>query len=184
MDFVTELSWIDLAIILALAVGVFLGFTQGAISYLLNCLGVLIAFALAAQLKEPVVGLLGFWTAFSREGRELLVFVVLFFVLVGAAWFAVRALYRRTRLPVPVQVDELAGAFLGLVWVALIITFHLVVYDTYFREVATPTGWVGAYYQLLDDSLLVDALRAALVPTAGFLVRPFVPGLVAEHLGA
>jgi uncharacterized membrane protein required for colicin V production len=44
---------------------VFVGFTQGAIRYLLNSVAVLVAFVLAAQLKGPLVDLLGFWTAFS-----------------------------------------------------------------------------------------------------------------------
>lgn len=182
MELLTRLSWIDLAIIVVLAAGVFIGFTQGAIRYLLNCVAVLVAFVIAAQLKGPMVGLLGFWTAFSAQGRELLVFVILFFALVIAGWFTIRALYRRTRLPVPRQVDELAGAVLGLLWVALLITFHLVVYDSYFLAGAEPRGWVGAYYEALGDSLLVEYFRQVLIPTAGFLVRPFVPSAIAQLL--
>lgn len=182
MELVAELSWIDLAIILALAVGVFIGFTQGAVRYLVCCVSVLVAFVIAAQLKGPIVGLLGFWTAFSVGGRELLVFVLLFLGLVAGGWFAARALYRSTRLPVPVQLDELAGAVLGFLWVALLIVFHLVVYDSYFQRGAEPVGWVGGYYDLLNQSLLVDYLRQALIPTAGFLVRPFVPSPIAQLL--
>ena len=182
MELLAELSWIDLAIILALAIGVFVGFTQGAIRYLLNCVAVLVAFVVAAQLKGPFVGLLGFWTAFSPAGRELLVFVLLFLALVIGGWFAIRAFYRRTRLPVPIQLDELAGAVLGLAWVALLITFHLVVYDTYYQRGAEPAGWVGGYYELLNGSLLVEFLRQAVLPTAGILVRPFVPSSVAQLL--
>ena len=183
MELLTRLSWIDLAIIVILAAGVFIGFTQGAIRYLLNSIAVLVAFVIAAQLKGPIVGLLGFWTAFSPAGRELLVFSLLFIGLVIAGWFAIRALYARTRLPVPRQLDELAGAALGLLWVALFITFHLLVYDSYFVGVgATPTGWVGAYYQVLNDSLIVEYFRQALVPTVGFVVRPFVPDPIAQLL--
>ena len=184
MELLTRLSWIDLVIIIALAAGVFVGFTQGTIRYLLNCVAVLVAFVIAAQLKGPIVGLLGFWTAFSPAGRELLVFVLLFFGLVIAGWFTTRALYRQTRLPVPKQLDELAGALLGLLWVALLITFHLVVYDSYYVGVgAEPAGWVGGYYEALGDSLIVEYFRQALIPTAGFLVRPFVPETVARLLG-
>lgn len=182
MELLTRLSWIDLAIIIVMAAGVFIGFTQGAIRYLLNSIAVLVAFVLAAQLKGPIVGLLGFWTAFSSDGRELFVFVLLFVGFVIAAWFITRALYRRTRLPVPKQLDELAGALIGLVWVALVITFHLVVYDSYYAAGAEPAGWVGGYYEALNDSLLVDYFRQALLPTAGFLVRPFVPSEIAQLL--
>jgi uncharacterized membrane protein required for colicin V production len=183
VELLTRLSWIDLAIIVALAAGVFVGFTQGAIRYLLNSVAVLVAFVLAAQLKGPLVGLLGFWTAFSAAGRELLVFVLLFFGLVIGAWLTIRALYRRTRLPVPKQLDELAGAVLGLLWVALLITFHLVVYDSYFVAAgAEPRGWVGAYWEVMSDSLIVEYFRQGLLPTAGFLVRPFVPDTIAALL--
>lgn len=182
MELLTRLSWVDLAIIIVLAAGVFIGFTQGAIRYLLNSAAVLVAFVLAAQLKGPLVALLGFWTAFSAAGRELLVFVLLFFGLVIAGWFTIRALYRRTRLPVPRQLDELAGAVLGLLWVALLITFHLVVYDSYFLAGAESRGWVGGYYEALNDSLIVEYFRQALVPAAGFLVRPFVPSHIAQLL--
>ena len=182
MELLSELSWIDLVIILALAAGVFIGFTQGAIRYLLNSVAVLVAFAVAAQLKGPIVGLLGFWTAFSAPGRELLVFVLLFLGLVIGAWFAIRAVYRRTRLPVPLQLDELAGALLGMLWVALLVTFHLVVYDSYYLRGAETAGWVGGYYDLLNESLLVEYFRQALLPTAGFMVRPFVPGPIAQLL--
>lgn len=182
MELLTQLSWIDLIIIGVLAIGVFVGFTQGAIRYLLNCVAVLLAFVLAAQLKGPIVGLLGFWTAFSPAGRELLVFVLLFLGFVVAAWFTIRAMYRRQRLPVPRQVDELAGALLGMLWVALLITFHLVVYDSYYGRGAETVGWVGAYYRTLNESLLVEYFREALLPTAGFLVRPFVPDAIAQLL--
>ena len=107
MEVFVQLSWIDLVIIGILAGGVFAGFTQGMIRYVLNALAVVVAFILAAQLKGPLIDLLGFWTAFTPEGRELLVFVLLFFGLVIGAWFIIRAVYRRTRLPIIRQLDEL-----------------------------------------------------------------------------
>ncbi|HVM25062.1 MAG TPA: CvpA family protein [Candidatus Limnocylindrales bacterium] len=183
MELLTQLGWIDLVIILVLAVGVFVGFTQGLIRYALNCVAILVAFVLAAQLKGPIVGLLGFWTAFSPGGRELLVFVLLFFGFVIGGWFTIRALYRRTRLPIPRQLDELAGAVFGLLFVALLITFHLVVYDSFFRAGGQTSGWVGGYYDLLNESLIVQFFRETLLPAAGFLVRPFVPSEIAQLVG-
>lgn len=180
MDVLAQLDWMDLLIIVVLAVGVFVGFTQGTIRYVLNCVAVLVAFILAAQLTGPIVDLLRFWTAFTPEGRELLVFVLLFIGFVVGGWFAIRALYRRTRLPIPRQLDELGGAIFGLLWVALLITFHLLVFDTYFRPGVEESGWVPAYVNAMNDSLIVQFLRDTLVPTAGFLVGPFVPDEVAR----
>jgi uncharacterized membrane protein required for colicin V production len=182
VELLTRLNWVDLAIIVALAAGVFVGFTQGIIRYLLNGLAVIVAFVLAAQLKGPIVDLLGFWTAFTPEGRELLIFVLLFIGLVIAGWFVIRALYRRTRLPIARQLDEIGGAILGLIWVALLITFHLVVYDSFFATGNETGGWVAGYYEALNGSVIVEFLRTTLIPTAGFLARPFVPDEIARLL--
>ena len=182
MEVLTELSWVDLVIILALAAGVFAGFTQGMISYVLNALVVVVAFILAAQLKEPMINLLGFWTMFTPEGRELLVFILLFVGLVVAGWFIVRATYRRTRLPVAKQIDEIGGAVFGLIFAALVISFQLVVYDSFFRGGGETGGWVRGYYDAMNDSLIVGFFRETLIPTVGFLARPFVPDEIASLL--
>lgn len=182
MELLTRLSWVDLVIIAVLAAGVFAGFTQGTIRSVLNALVVIVAFVLAAQLKGPVFDLLRFWNAFTPEGRELLIFVLLFFGLAIAGWFAIRAFYRRTHLPIVRQVDEIGGAIFGLIFVALVISFHLVVYDSFFRAGHSTGGWVAAYYDSLNGSLIVEFLRQTLIPAAGFLARPFVPDEIARLL--
>ena len=40
MELLSQLTWVDLAIIFILAAGVFVGFTQGMIRYLLNSIAV------------------------------------------------------------------------------------------------------------------------------------------------
>ena len=182
VELLGQLTWFDMVIIVALVAGVFVGFTQGVIRYLLNCIVVLIAFVLAAQLKGPLVDLLSFWRAFTPEGRELLVFVLLYIGFVVGGWFAVRALYSRTRLPIPRQLDEIGGAVLGLLYVALVIGFLMVVYDSYFLTGGEAAGWVGAFYSTMNESVLVQFIRDTIVPTAGYLARPFVPGEIANLL--
>ena len=182
MELLAELSWFDLVIIGLLAAGVFVGFTQGMIRYVLNAVAVVVAFILASQLKDPIFDLLRFWNAFTPAGRELLVFWVLFAGFTIAGWFAIRALYRRTRLPIARQLDEIGGAIFGLVFVALLLTFQLVVLDSFFLEGNETGGWVAAYYDALNSSLIVQFLREVVIPTAGFLARPFVPEDVARLL--
>ena len=182
MDVFARLSWVDLVIIVLLAAGVFAGFTQGMIRYVLNALAVVVAFVLASQLKGPVVDLLNFWRAFTPEGRELLIFVILFFGFVIAGFFAIRALYHRTRLPILRQLDEIGGAIFGLIFTALVLTFQLLVFDSFFRGGGETGGWVAAYYEALNDSLLIQFFRETLIPTAGFLARPFVPEEIADLL--
>ncbi len=178
MELLSRLSWVDLALIVVLAVGVFAGFTQGMIRYVLNAVAVIVAFILAAQLKGPMHDLLGFWAAFTPEGRELLIFVILFVVFVVAGWFVIRALYHRTRLPIIRQLDEIGGAIFGLIFVALVIGLHLVVYDSFFTT-QDGGGWVAGYYDGLNDSLIVEFFRETLIPAVGFVIGPFVPDEIA-----
>jgi uncharacterized membrane protein required for colicin V production len=179
MELLAELSWIDLLVAVILAAGVFAGFTQGMIRYVLNVAVVLVAFVVAAQLKGPLLGLLGFWTAFTPEVRELLLFLLLFVGLVIGGWFVIRAFYRRTRLPIVRQLDEIGGAVFGLLFAAMFITFHLVVLDSLFANPVGGTIGVAAglkgYYDALNDSLLIGFFRDTLIPTAGLIARPFVP---------
>jgi uncharacterized membrane protein required for colicin V production len=182
VEVLERLSWIDLAIILALAAGVFVGFTQGMIRYVLNVVAVIVAFVLASQLATPLFELLSFWTAFTPEVREFVLFIILFVGFVIAGWVIVRAFYRRTRLPIAKQLDEIGGAIFGLIWAAVLITFQLLVLDSIFAG-ATDTvpgiGGLQAYYDALNSSLLVDFFRETIIPTAGFLARPFVPDDIA-----
>jgi hypothetical protein len=182
VELVQDLSWLDLVIILVLAVGVFAGFTQGTIVYGLNVLALLVAFVVAAQLKGPILDLLAFWGAFTPEGRELLIFVLLFIGLSVAAWLVIYAAYRRTRLPIVKQIDEIVGAILGLLYVALFISLHLVVLDSYYLGGGEPVGWVAGYYEGINDSLIVQFFRESVIPVAGFVMRPFVPGEIADLL--
>jgi uncharacterized membrane protein required for colicin V production len=182
VDVIGQLTWFDMVIILLLVGGVFAGFTQGMIRYVLNCVAVVIAFVLAAQLKGPIIDLLGFWRAFTPEGRELLIFVLLYVGFVITGFVVVRALYHRTRLPIVRQLDEIGGAIFGLVFVAMVITFLVVVYDSYYLAGGDAVGWVSSLYEALTGSLLVQFFRDTLIPTAGFLARPFVPGEIADLL--
>lgn len=182
MEWVAELSWFDLVIIGLLAAGVFVGFTQGMIRYVLSAAAVIVAFVLASQLKDPIFDLLRFWAAFTPAGRELLIYWVLFAGFTIAGWFVIRALYRRTRLPIVRQLDEIGGAIFGLIFVALVLTFQAVVLDSFFLTGNDTGGWVAGLYDALNDSLIVDFLRDVLIPTAGFLARPFVPEDVARLL--
>ena len=182
MELLAELSWVDLVMIGVLAAGVFVGFTQGMIRYVLNSVAVIVAFVLASQLKGPIFDLLRFWGAFTPEGRELLIYMVLYVGFVVGAWFVIRALYRRTRLPIARQLDEIGGAVFGLIWVALVISFQLVVLDSFFMEGNDTGGWVASYYDALNSSLIVDFFRQTVIPTAGFLARPFVPDEIARLL--
>lgn len=186
MEFLSQLNWIDLAIIIILAAGAFAGFTQGLIRYVLSWVGVIVAFILAAQLKGPVNSALSFWDAFTPDVREFWIFIFLFVGLTILFWFIVRAFYRTTRVPIVKQLDEIGGAVLGVAFAATFIVFQLIVFDSLFRPFASlPIGEVGGlkgYYDAMNDSVLVGAFRDTIIPTVGYLARPFVPNEIAAIL--
>ena len=186
MEFLSKLSPIDLFIVVCLAAGVFAGFTQGLIRQVLNALVVVVAFVIASQLRDPMYALLSFWKAFTPELRLLIVFLALFIGLVIAGWFIVRTFYRRTRLPIVKQLDELGGAIVGLLFAALSIVFLLLVMDSFFSGASDAdvgaSAWLGGFYRAMSDSVLVEFFRSTLIPTFGFLARPFVPSEIAKLL--
>jgi uncharacterized membrane protein required for colicin V production len=187
VEILGKLNFIDLGIIILLAAGAFAGFTQGAIRYLLGWVAVVVAFVLAAQLKGPMTDLLSFWQAFTRDVREFWIFIVLFVGFTIAGWFVVRAFYKATRLPVARQLDEVAGALLGILFAATFIVFQLLVFDTMFRDPLAQlppgqTDGLRAYWQAMNDSVLVDFFRTTIIPTVGAVVRPFVPGEIARFI--
>ena len=188
MEFISDLQPVDLFVVLALAAGVFAGFTQGIIRTLLNCLVVVIAFVVASILRDPLYDLLGFWQAFTPELRRELVYLGLFLVVLIGGWFAVRSIWQRSRLPIPKSLDEIGGAILGVLFVALVITFLMVVMDSFFKnapDAATASaGLLRWFYTSLNASLLVDFFRTALLPIFSVLLSPLVPSDIDDLLVA
>lgn len=183
MEVLTEFSWLDVLILALLGFAVFLGFAQGIVRYLLNSLAVFVAFIVAAQLKGPISDFFSVWTAFPPEGRALFFFIILFIGFVVGLWFLIRAAASQTRMPVGKLLDEIGGAIFGLAFAVILIAFHLVVLDSFYRGTPNePTGAVGSYYNALNDSLIVGYIRETVVPAIGFVARPFVPREIAELL--
>ncbi len=188
MEFISQLQLIDLFVVLCLAAGVFAGFTQGIIRTLLNCVVVLVAFVVASLLRDPLFDVLSFWQAFTPELRQEIVYVVLFVAVLIAGWFAVRSIWQRSRLPVPKSLDEIGGAILGVLFVALTVTFLMVVLDAFFTtapdSAAVRAGLVRDFYMAMNSSVLVDFFRAALLPTFGVILSPLLPNDIADLLVA
>ena len=92
------------------------------------------------------------------------------------------ATYRRTRLPIPKQVDEIGGAIFGLLYVALLISLQLLVLDSFYLAGEEQPAWLRSYYDALNGSLIVGFFRDTLIPVVGFVMRPFVPDDIAALL--
>ena len=129
---------------------------------------------------------MSFWQAFTPDLREQLLFLALFVVLVVTGFFIVRTFYKRTRLPIVRQLDEIGGAVLGLIFAALTIMLTLVVMDSFYKTTsdasAAQAGPLTAFYNAMDGSALVDFFRKTLIPAVALVIRPFVPSEIAELL--
>ena len=189
MELIAAFTVTDLMVLITLAGGVLMGFTQGTLRYLLGSVAVLVAFAVASLLKGPIADALAtVWRASTPEQQELWIYVVLLIIGIIGGWFLVRTFYRQTRLPIYRQLDEIGGAALGVLFVVLVYSVILVTLDTYFlhadQAVVDASPVFGPLYQFLNDSVLVTWFRDYVIPIAGFVLRPFVPDDVDPFLGA
>ena len=188
MEFISDLSSIDLFVILCLAGGVFAGFTQGIIRTLLNCVVVLVAFLIASFTARSAVRrarLLAGVHAGAPSGDRLRDPV-----RCPADRRLVRGAPDLAAQPAadPQALDEIGGAILGVLFVALIITFSMVVLDAFFvtapDAAAVQAGLVRDFYEAMNSSVLVDFFRTALMPTFGIILSPLLPDDIADLLVA
>jgi uncharacterized membrane protein required for colicin V production len=187
MDFIAQFTIADLAILVSLAGGVLIGFQQGLLRYILNCVVVLVAFILASLLAGPIAdSLAGIWQLGTPEQQELWIYLTLLAVGIIGGFLLVRTFWRGTRLPIIKQADEIGGAVMGVLFVALTYTFFWVVLESFFQladenSVAAATI-LGPIYDVMNESFILGWFREWLLPIAGFVVRPFVPDQIEQFL--
>jgi uncharacterized membrane protein required for colicin V production len=185
VEFIGELTIFDLVVLVSLAGGVLIGFQQGFLRYLLNCVVVLVSFILASQLKGPIADAVGgVWNMGTPDQQELWIYLLLLAIGIVGGFFLVRAFYRQTRLPVIRQVDEVLGAVAGVLWVALTYVITLVVLDTFFQATDNPdvATMLGPIYEILNESFIISWLNQWLLPIVAFVLRPFVPADIQPFL--
>ena len=188
MEVITAFTVTDLVVLVTLAGGVLVGFTQGSLRYILGSVAVLGAFIVASLLKGPIADALGtVWRASTPEQQELWIYVVLLIIGLVGGWLLVRIFFRQTRLPIYRLLDEIGGAVLGVLFVVLVYSVTLITLDTYFRQadqaVIDASPVLGPLYQFLNDSVLVGWFRDYVIPIVGFVMRPFVPDEIDQFLG-
>ncbi len=187
MEFIAQFTIADLVVLLTLAGGVLAGFQQGLLRSILNCLVVLVAFILASQLKGPLAdGLNEVWDLGTPAQQELWIYLTLLTIGIVGGWLLVRTFYRETRLPIVRQLDEVLGAVVGVLFVALLYSFSYVALESFFltadaTSVAAATV-LGPIYDIMSGSFIISWFREWLIPIAGFVVRPFVPDEIEQFL--
>ncbi len=178
MELLAQLSWFDLVIILVLAAAVFVGFTQGMIRYALNARGGggRVRARLAAQGPDRRPARLLERVHAAKVG-SCSIFVAPLLRLRD------RRLLRHPRASTAARgcrscdsSTSSAGRSSGCCSWPWSSRFQLVVYDSVLPRVpARPAAGLPAYYDALNDSVIVEFFRETVIPTAGLpgpSVRP------------
>jgi membrane protein required for colicin V production len=160
----------DVALVVLFATAFLLGVVRGALRQLITIGAWLVAFVLAAQVRQPLGDWIDEQTAYSAEYVDMLGFALAFVVLFGLALLVIQIGGRTVELIDRPGFDEVLGGVLALAWAVMAVTSFLIVLDTYYAN--APIG--GAELDLIHD--INVALRASSIGQA--LERSAVPGLL------
>lgn len=180
-EFLESTATVDLLVILFLFGMFVLGFIQGTIRRLLGIGSILFSFLVAANVKEPLGGFLGAnWTQFSPEYAEMIGFLTVFVAASIAFSIVIQGTYRKAPLfEKATFVDEVIGGFLGLVQGLMILTFLMIVLDTFFLlpgiapdddEIQILRDFWTAISEAGIGGLLHETIIPRLLAIGGFLV--------------
>lgn len=171
---------IDLGVVLGLCLFLFLGVVQGAIRRLLGIASMLVAFILAANLRDPLGDYLSHnWTQFDLGYDRLLAFGIVFVVASIVATIAMQGLYKRTDLSTehPV-VEDVLGGLLGLLQGLFLLTVAVIILNSY--PLPQPrsgdlTQVRDAQRMLVQESHIGAALRDHVAPPFVHILGPLLP---------
>lgn len=172
---------IDLGLLLGLTAFFFLGVVQGAIRRLLGIASMLVAFVLAANLRDPVGDFLaGNWTQFDLGYNRLLAFGIVFAAGSVAASITIQGFYKRQDLSTEHPIaDDIVGGLLGLLQGIVVLTMLVIIFNSYTLP-APHTGDVtqvrDAQNLIIHESNIAGADRDFLVPPFVHVLSPLLPG--------
>lgn len=183
VGFITSQTVFDLLFVFALLGALVVGFVQGALRRLFGTLALLLAFLLAANLREPVGDYLARnWRQFPAAYSEMLGFLGVFLVLWLVFSLIVQTLYRRSLIHRSESLDEIVGAILGVLEALVLVGVLGVILDSYF--VAAPSRLGGeieplrSAWRAWDLSQIADLYRETLIPWGVGVLGWFIPDAV------
>jgi uncharacterized membrane protein required for colicin V production len=172
---------IDLGLLLGLTAFFFLGVVQGAIRRLLGIASMLVAFVLAANLRDSVGDFLARnWTQFDLGYNRLLAFGIVFAAGSVAAAITIQGFYKRQDLSTEHPIaDDIVGGLLGLLQGIVVLTMLVIIFNSYTLP-APHTGDVtqvrDAQNLIIHDSNIAGADKDFLVPPFVRVLSPLLPG--------
>lgn len=189
VGFITSQTLFDILYIFVLLAALVLGFVQGAIRRALGIVALLVAFLIAANLREPVGEYLAQnWRQFPHDYSVMLGFLALFLLLWLGLSALIQGFYRRSLIYRSEALDEIAGAILGVVWAMLLVGILGLILDTYFtipstEGFASEIGVLRTLQGAWDVSGVAALYRETLMPAFFQAVGFFVPDTVESFVG-
>ena len=178
----SSLNAIDVVLLLLFAGAFLLGFFQGVVRQLLGIVAWFFAFALAANLRDPLGSWLGqYWTFFPQGYVGMIAFLVLLVTFLVASNIAIQVAYKRTPIFARMSfLDEVLGGVLAIGLAVLIISTVYIVLRTYYGgsgglQGSNDVPFLTELYLALDGSAIVGGLRSSLIPGIVSLLGPLLP---------
>jgi uncharacterized membrane protein required for colicin V production len=181
-DFFGSATFFDIVVVLVAMAIFVVGWFQGVIRQVLSIAAFVVAFLLAANLRDPLGDFLArYWTFYDREFNFTLALLGLWIALSVTLQIGILSFYRGVVISRRLVVlDELLGGLLGAFQVFLVLALLTLIFDSYYlapRPPVTPhdVEWARSFDGLLKDSVLVQALRNGLGAWLLTLLGPLLP---------
>jgi uncharacterized membrane protein required for colicin V production len=170
VDFLNSVPIVDIVILLGFLAALLLGVMQGAIRRILGIISIVLAFLVAANLRDTLGDYLAQnWRQFDLEYNRLLAFSIAFSVGVVISSVVIQGFYKRTEIYAkhPI-VDDVVGGLLGLAQGILLLIVAVVIFDSS----VLPSAQSGDVSQLryahdliVNQSHIADAIRHVVAPS-------------------
>ena len=155
------MSWLDLVIVVVLAVGTFLGLRMGIIKAVLSLAGVIVGVVLAGQYYTDLADVLPFFSETSGAAK-IVAFVIILIVVMVIAVVAARFLKWAVSVMMLGWVNHLGGAVLGLILGAIFCGAILAIW----------VKWLGAG-DTITESMIAPVLLDKFPMVLGLLPDEF-----------
>lgn len=169
VDFLKSAPIVDIVILLGFLAALFLGVMQGAIRRILGILSIVLAFLVAANLRDTLGdNLAQNWRQFDLGYNRLLAFTIVFVVVAVASSIVIQGFYKRTEINAnhPI-VDDVVGGLLGLLQGLLLLLMAVVILNSS----VLPPAQSGDVSQLryvqdliVNQSHIAGAIRDVVAP--------------------
>ncbi|MDD5082972.1 MAG: CvpA family protein [Dehalococcoidales bacterium] len=159
------MNWLDILIIIALLIQIFIGFRQGLIEALFSLIGITGGILLASNFYEPVAGVLGFIP--NRSIANVIAFVVILAAVMVVAFLIGRILKAVVSATMFGWLDHLAGAVFEFAMGILLWSVLLALWVKFFGSSQVSQSLLGRI--LLDRFPLI----LGLLPSQFDIIRSF-----------